>query len=121
MDKLHIQKAKNVGIVFIVYLIAIILISLPLYFFNTPYETIKLIFYILTAFFTAVASLIASYFSESKGWLRGLISGAIFLGLVVIFVLLLNGFDIDILSFAVKLPLLLGAALIAGIIGINLK
>jgi hypothetical protein len=44
------KKQKNVGIIFIIYLIVVILASLPLYFFNTPYATIKLIFYILTAF-----------------------------------------------------------------------
>jgi putative membrane protein (TIGR04086 family) len=121
MDKIYIQKAKNVGIIFVVYLIVVLLASLPLYFFNTPYATIKLIFYIITAFFIAITSLITSYFSESKGWFSGLISGACFILLVLIFIILLNGFNIGWLSLLMKIPLLLGVALIAGIIGINLK
>ncbi len=121
MDKTYVKKAKNVGVIFIIYLVIALLTSLPLYIFNTPYTTVKLIFYILTVIFVAATSLITAYFSESKGWLSGLISGAGFLLLVMIFVILLNGFGIDILSFLVKLPLMLGAALIAGMIGINLK
>ncbi len=68
-----------------------------------------------------MTSFITAYFSESRGWLSGLASGACFILLVLIFVVLLNGFHIGWISLLIKIPLLLGVSLIAGIIGINIK
>ncbi len=105
---------------FAVYLLLILALAVASYFLNTSYEAIAAATYAITVVCLIFASGLNASRAGSKGWLNGLVAGAIFLVLLFLFSSFVSGgFDFNI--FLLKLPIFLLISLISGIIGINFK
>lgn len=120
-NKNILKKIKAVVLPFILFLLLMIIFTFISYYANLSYSTISIITYIILVVSVSIAALWMSYLGEGRGWLNGIIGGVLFLALVFLTGLLVNGSDANILGFIYKLPLFIVVSLICGIIGINLK
>jgi len=116
-----LSRSKGTGITFLLFLALLGIWTLIAYLANLSNGTVAIGSYAIITACIVLASFYNAFTSEGKGWLNGLIGGAMFLAVTAIFGMIALSGDFDVLSFAKKCPLYLVISTISGIIGINVK
>lgn len=108
-------------LVFILYIIAVTLITFVCWKFDVRINNVKICYYIACVVGTSLNSFGFAALSSSKGWLKGTIGGVVFLILIYLFGYLICMGEVDSISFLCKVPLFILLSLSCGIFGINFR
>ncbi len=105
----------------VLYCIAIFASSLFCWKFDVPKHDADIVFYIIWVGGVVISALVFSALSTSKGWLNGMIGGAVFMAGAFLLNFLVCKGEIDLPDFIIKLPLFFLLAFICGIFGVNMR
>lgn len=115
----NLLRAVILGSIFAV--ISVFIFSLLMYFFDFPVSVQSGGLYILLNLSLFIASVHAGRRTTAKGYLYGLFSGLIFIVILLLINLLISEGTFSIMTFFLKMPVLLLVSLIGGIFGANLR
>ncbi len=114
-----LTHAVIIGSIFAI--ISVFVFSLFMYFFDFPINVQSGGLYILLNLSLFISSVHAGKKVSGKGYLYGVFSGLIFIGILLLINILINSQNFIISKFLIRIPLLLLISVIGGIFGANLK
>ncbi len=116
-----IKKYSSAAIFSAFYLLMAFLFSVFAYFFNLTDEALSVGGFVLSVAFLLISSVFSARKAQKKGWLAGMVSGGVFMLIVLAVSFIISGGGISLRKLFIRLPLYIFVSFIGGVMGINMR